>query len=259
MPRPPAPLRQLRDLELLINAHHPIIFLETIEEERAEVLLEHAAEHLGLLYLEWRPERGLEHPLIPEPLEGTSDPIGCLDHVARAETESLYHLKDFAPLLTNAPVRARLKEAHRALWRHRGAIVLTGPSAAELPEDVSRLVTSVALAPPSEAEYHRFLSDMLRDLRTRPARRAAARRAGLRQEPGAKAGGRRLACRCCASTSARCTTSTTARPSATCARRWPPPRRWRRCVLWIDEIEKGLRLGRHGATAACRSACFGTC
>jgi ATP-dependent 26S proteasome regulatory subunit len=167
MPRPPAPLRQLRDLELLINAHHPIIFLETIEEERAEVLLEHAAEHLGLLYLEWRPERGLQHAMVTDPLEGTVEPIGCLDHIARAKTESLYHLKDFAPFLQHAPVRARLKEAHRVLWRHRGAIVLTGPSAAELPEDVARLATSVVLEPPSEVEYHRFLSDMLRDLRAR--------------------------------------------------------------------------------------------
>ena len=163
--RPPAPIGQLRDLELLINAHHPIIFLETIEEERAEVLLEHVAEHLGLLYLKWRPERGLEHALLPSPLDGTQTPSDCLEHIARAETESLYHLEDFT--FTEAPVRARLKEAHRALWRHRGAIVLTGASAADLPEDIARLVTSVVLAPPSEAEYHRFLSDMLRDLRKR--------------------------------------------------------------------------------------------
>lgn len=167
MPRPPAPLRQLRDLELLLDAHHPLLFLETVEEERADALLEHVAEHLDLLYLRWSPHRGLEHPMLDHPLEGTVDPEGCLDHIARSETESLYHLRDFSSLLEAPAVRARMKEAHRTLWKHRGAMVLTGPSASRLPAEITRLVTTVTLAPPSDEEYHRFLSDMLRDLRRR--------------------------------------------------------------------------------------------
>lgn len=50
--RAPTPLSQLRDLELLLLAHHPVILIETIEEERAEGLLEHVADHLNMLYLQ---------------------------------------------------------------------------------------------------------------------------------------------------------------------------------------------------------------
>jgi len=167
MPKPPAPLGQLRDLELLLEAHHPIIFLETMEEERAEALLEHVADHLDLLYFTWTRHRGLQHPLLGTALEGTLDPASCLQHIAASETESLYHLRDFVPLLEDGELRARFKEVHGALWRHRGAVVLTGAGAAELPEDIGRLVTAVELEPPTDPEDHRFLSDMLRDLRKR--------------------------------------------------------------------------------------------
>lgn len=166
-PKAPAPLHQLRDLELLLVAHHAIIFLETGEEERAESLLEHVADHLDLLYLTWTPLKGLEHRLMREPLEGTREPIACLEHIARSETESLYYLRDFVPLLEDAALRSQLKEVHRRLWRDRGAVLLTGPSASDLPKDVARLVTTVALQPPSDMEYHQYLSDLLRDLRTR--------------------------------------------------------------------------------------------
>ncbi len=168
MSRPPAPIEQLRDLELLLNAHHPILYLEAEEDERAQALLEHVADHLNLLFLTWTPHRGLAHPLMPEPLEGTLDPGRCLQHITGSSNESLYYLRDFVPLLaSDTALKARLREVHQALWKHRGAVVFTGHSSAELPEDIGRLVTTVTLAPPSDKEYHRFLSDMLTDLRSR--------------------------------------------------------------------------------------------
>ena len=51
------------------------------------------------------------------------------------------------------------------------------------------------------------------------------------------------ACRCCGWTSARSTTSTSASRSATCARRCATAGLMAPCVLWIDEIEKGLATG----------------
>ena len=167
MPRPPAPLGQLRDLELLLLAHHPILYLETIEEERADALLRHVADHLDLLYLTWTPGRGLEHQLLDGALDGTADPAGCLRHVTASKNESLYHLRDFVPMLEQSGLRTQLKEVHAALWKHRGAVVLTGESPSELPPEVARLVTTVTLAPPTDLEYHQFLSDMLKDMRTR--------------------------------------------------------------------------------------------
>ena len=168
MPRPPAPLGQLRDLELLLSAHHPLLFLETNEEERAEALLEHVADHLDLLFLTWTPTKGLTHAIVDHPLDGTVSPSGCLEHIAGSKTEALYHLKGIGPLLADdAGLLAQLKEVHQALWQHRGAVVFTGTAPHDMPDDIVRLLTTVKLAPPTDLEYHAFLSDLLRDMRTR--------------------------------------------------------------------------------------------
>lgn len=149
-------------------AHHPLLYLETNEEERAEALLEHVADHLDLLFLTWTPTKGLTHAIVEHPLDGTVAPGGCLEHIARSSTEALYHLKGLAPLLADdEALRAQLKEVHQALWQHRGAVVFTGNAPSELPDELARLLTTVKLAPPTDLEYHRFLSDLLSDLRKR--------------------------------------------------------------------------------------------
>jgi SpoVK/Ycf46/Vps4 family AAA+-type ATPase len=165
--RPPAPLGQLRDLELLLSANFPIIYLECDEEERAEALLGHVADHLDLLFLTWTPTTGLTHAIVDHPLAGTVEVGGCLDHMVHSSTEALYHMKGLLPLLQDDAILAKLRAVHHALWQHRGALMLTGPDASELPPEVARLAAVVKLAPPTELEYHQFLKDLLRDLRRR--------------------------------------------------------------------------------------------
>ena len=157
----------MSDLELLLTAHHPIIFIETIEDDRANALLEHVADHLNLLYLTWDRQRGLAHRFGPSPTPGTADVGHCLEHIRRSTSETLYFLPGFVNELESANVRAQLKQVHDALWQHRGAIVFSGPAAHEIPGDIARLVTTVTLTPPTDKEYHQFLSAMLRDMRSR--------------------------------------------------------------------------------------------
>jgi len=151
----------------LIQAHHPVIFLETIEEERAEVLLEHVASELDLLYAVWAPHRGITHQMVGTAIDNTEEPGACLAHIHEAKGETLYYLRGFVPSLQDGVVRERLKEVYRALWKHRGAVVLSGPGSFELPDDIGRLATIVRLEPPTDKEYHQYLSAMLRSLRQR--------------------------------------------------------------------------------------------
>ena len=43
----------IRDLEVLVRAHHPLIVLETHEIERAQTLVEWVADRVGLPLLHW--------------------------------------------------------------------------------------------------------------------------------------------------------------------------------------------------------------
>ncbi len=163
MARPPAPLRHVRDLELLLLAHHPLVFIETMEEARAEVILEHVADHQGIRYLSWDPVDGLRHGDEP-PIAGTKDPVGALDHVLKSSEELIVFLRGFAVALKVPAIQARIDQVHRRMWKDRGAIVLTGPTLAEVPAEVARLFTSVTLAPPSDEEYREYLANLMRDL-----------------------------------------------------------------------------------------------
>lgn len=49
----------LKDIELLIRSRYCIIFLDTVEEERAETLLKHLADHLRLPFFSWTRTKGL--------------------------------------------------------------------------------------------------------------------------------------------------------------------------------------------------------
>jgi ATP-dependent 26S proteasome regulatory subunit len=154
---------QVRDLELLLVAHHPLVFLETVEEERAEVILEHVADTLGIPYMCWDPVEGLREPdgaAIP----GTTEPVAALDHILKQERELVVHLRGFVVALDVPAIAARIKAAHRRMWKHRGAIVVTGPALADVPAEPARIFTAITLAPPTDDEYRQYLADLMRDL-----------------------------------------------------------------------------------------------
>jgi AAA+ superfamily predicted ATPase len=163
MARPPAPLHHVRDLELLLLAHHPLVFIETLEEARAEVILEHVADRQSIRYLCWDPVDGLRPPEGPA-IAGTKDPVAALDRVLQSEHELIVHLRGFTVALDVPAIQARIAEVHRRMWKDRGAIVLTGPSLADVPNEAARLFTSVTLSPPSDEEYREYLANLMRDL-----------------------------------------------------------------------------------------------
>ena len=49
----------LSDLEILIRSWHPLIFVETYEEERLQALVEEVAARLGVPIYTWTATEGL--------------------------------------------------------------------------------------------------------------------------------------------------------------------------------------------------------
>ncbi|MEM9137348.1 MAG: AAA family ATPase, partial [Cyanobacteria bacterium P01_F01_bin.42] len=49
----------IRDIQTLILSFHPIITIETVEEERVEALLKAATQEMSLPMFEWSLSRGL--------------------------------------------------------------------------------------------------------------------------------------------------------------------------------------------------------
>ncbi len=156
------------DLELLIRSHHPLILVDALEEGRVHSLLSRVAERLEMPYLRWSAHKGLARVGGTDlsAIYKTEAPEQCLAHLASANAETIAFLSDMPRYLDRPEVVARLREVHDALAGHRGAVIMIG-APADLPEDVSRLFSSLRLHTPGRDVYHRYVAAVLADVKTR--------------------------------------------------------------------------------------------
>jgi hypothetical protein len=164
---PPSP-DQLRDLEVLIGAHHALLLIESVESERVAALLTYVSDRLAMPLLTWQPGRGLRRAVDPSApaVHGTDDPEACLAFIEGADNEALYHLRGVGAYLDRPEVVVRLKDIHARYVRHAGAVVLSGAQVT-MPPGLEPLFTHVALAPPDEGAYYQLVSGLLADIRAR--------------------------------------------------------------------------------------------
>ncbi|MDD5656901.1 MAG: hypothetical protein PHF00_06555, partial [Elusimicrobia bacterium] len=82
----------LQDLELLIRSRYALIVLETPEADRAQALLQHLADRLGLPLFHWSRTKGLRRldvaaaadPDEPGAVYGSAQPAAALNHVEQS-------------------------------------------------------------------------------------------------------------------------------------------------------------------------------
>lgn len=163
---PPSP-DQLRELEILIRAHHPLLLVDTLEEARVHGLLEHAAERIGLPLFSWTQIDGL-HRELPEPGQTpeTGPPQKALAFIERSNLEAIFHLRGLGPYLHEPAVIAQIKSIHEKYFGHRGAVVVSGQGM-DVPPELEQLFTPMNLRAPSPEAYHAFVQAVLRDLAKR--------------------------------------------------------------------------------------------
>jgi AAA+ superfamily predicted ATPase len=158
---------QLHELEILIRAHHPLVVVDTVEEERLHVLLEHASEHTGLPLFSWNQVDGLRREL---PEQGQTPESGppqkALAFIERSNLEAIFHMQGLGPYLHEPAVIARIKNIRKKYFGHRGAIVVSG-TGLDIPPDLEQLFTPFDLGAPSQEAYHAFVQAVLRDLSNR--------------------------------------------------------------------------------------------
>ncbi|HEX2676643.1 MAG TPA: AAA family ATPase [Polyangiales bacterium] len=158
---------EVRDLEILLRAHHPLIVLESNEPERSETLIRWVADRLGITYASWVPGEGLSHAdLRAGPIENTAEATGCLDYILSSHGECLYHLQGFEEKLSEPRVIYKLVECAHKLFNHRGAILLT-TLGVDIPPELQRVVTTMRLHTPTKDQYFAFVRQLLRDTHVR--------------------------------------------------------------------------------------------
>ncbi|HEX6308379.1 MAG TPA: AAA family ATPase [Longimicrobiales bacterium] len=153
----------LADLELLIRSRYGLIHVETVEEERAQLLLRHLADRLGVPLFIWSRTRGLCRDGHTQGIYETQDPAQALAHITSSQLAALYVFPAFDGLASNELIVHRLKEVADALGSRNGALILTG-SSLDLHESVRRRIAVMRLPEPAPAEFRQLIEHIARDI-----------------------------------------------------------------------------------------------
>jgi hypothetical protein len=122
------------ELRLLVNSRHPIISVETPEEQRIDALLAQVALELDVPLYTWSVTTGLAR-MKGAPLYNTDTPESALTNIDVIHGDGVFILKDFARYCDNDKVCRRLRDLAEKFRGERRSIVITAASL-QLPPDL---------------------------------------------------------------------------------------------------------------------------
>lgn len=162
---PPSP-DVVHDLEVLLHAWHPLIWLETDDDARAHAVLTVLADRYGIPHYQYKAHAGLCLRGLEDAVTETRTRAECLAHIARTAEPAIYELGEMRDFSGEAHLDGKLKEIHAKLHNHEGAVIFVGTKA-ELRPAVAHRITRLPLAPPTREEYYTWVKALLDDMRTR--------------------------------------------------------------------------------------------
>src|SRR5216683_6797958 len=122
------------ELRLLVNSRHPIITVETPEEERIDALLMSIATELDVPVYTWTITTGLAR-MKGAPMYNTDTPEQALTNIDLIHGDGIFILKDFARYCDNDKICRRLRDLTEKFRGERRSIVITAASL-QLPPDL---------------------------------------------------------------------------------------------------------------------------
>lgn len=159
---------KLRELELLIRSHYSLIFIDTVEEDRARSLLTLLSGRMKLPYFYWTRTKGLSRGDIESkgPVYGSTDLTQALSHIESSKFQALYHFQGIETLLEDKLSAAMIKDAASQYSRNYGAIVITGNDPF-IPDILRPMSAYFKMPEPDREEYRELLGRVVRDLYSR--------------------------------------------------------------------------------------------
>ncbi|MGZ6081408.1 MAG: AAA family ATPase, partial [Myxococcaceae bacterium] len=158
--------RFVQELDTLVRARYPLIYLVTWEEQRLDAILEELAERHGKTLLSWSVTKGMRRmgkPRGPAP-EGGKDPVETLAAIEKLSDPSLVVLKDFHPFLNDPTVVRALRELAQALKATYTTVILLSPTLA-IPTELEKEISVLDVPLPTAKDLLDLLKDIVRVVR----------------------------------------------------------------------------------------------
>ena len=153
------------ELTLLLKARYPIIYINTIEEDRVEYIIrKYIKTSLNRSIYSWDFIDGYTNNPNNEGF-AKRNPVQALELVERltAQTPALFLLKDFNRFLTDVSISRKLKNTSRILKLQPKTIIIIG-SELNIPKELSDLITILQFQLPVESEINYELKRLIESL-----------------------------------------------------------------------------------------------
>lgn len=164
------------ELDVLVRARYPIIYVVSWEEERVERSLRRIAEARNKKLFVWTVTQGIvksgaEPTRSKSGVGNTTDPLAALDSVIEQIEPAIYLFKDFHPFTANErcnlAVIRRLRDVAHHLRDTYKSIIIVSPLMRIAPE-LSKDVTVVEFGLPSAGDFNHLLDRIIEDVRDNP-------------------------------------------------------------------------------------------
>jgi SpoVK/Ycf46/Vps4 family AAA+-type ATPase len=155
------------ELDVLVRARYPLLYLVSWEEQRLDAILEELARRHGKHLVEWSVTRGLRRAGGARggvEVEPVKDPLKALTAIGKLGEPSLVVLKDFHPFLDDAQVVRALRELGHHLKASFSTVVLLSPLL-KMPVELEKEISVLDVPLPGVPELLELLREIVQVVR----------------------------------------------------------------------------------------------
>lgn len=168
-----------REIDVLIRARYPILYIVSFEEERVERSLRKIARLRGKEIITWSITEGFDGVIPPRRSRNQSAleldmALDALDYVLHwtppqgsESNGALFVLKDFDPYIAAPSVERKLRDVARALKATRKTLIILSPIL-KIPPHLEKTITVVDYQLPTFEELKQIFENMLRQVQENP-------------------------------------------------------------------------------------------
>jgi hypothetical protein len=152
-----------RELEDLIKARYPLVYIVSFEEARVEKLIKDLARNREMRLEIWSVTEGFKTVFGGQGKRDIYDPLKALEYVAAGEDRGLYIMRDFHPFLKEPKVVRKLRDLGTLLTQAQKNLVLLSP-VQTVPPELEKTLTVVDWDLPNRGEIDNIAKQLFLQL-----------------------------------------------------------------------------------------------
>jgi len=149
-----------REIDILIRARYPLIFIISYEEERVEKFLYTLSQKQNKQFYTWSVTNGICPFGENKVNEATKDPLSALNYIEKQTGSVIFLLKDFHPFLSDPTIVRKLRDLVENLKSTYETLIFVSP-VLNVPVELEKDIAIVDFALPSREDIEKLLDNII--------------------------------------------------------------------------------------------------